>query len=197
MSKYAGLDLALPGRRRTGFALLDLFNRVYDVKTLSSKNEVIEYVVVSKPRLVCIDAPLGLPKYGINRLVEIRAREMGLRLIPPLLGPMRALTMYGMEIANTLRAASFNVLEVHPTSTLKVLGITKHEFQDMVTSMFRGPAISNEHELDALIAAFTCLLHDRGCTEEITGYDGEGSLIIPQRNCAYKVLVNELFRGLD
>jgi Protein of unknown function (DUF429). len=55
----------------------------------------------------------------------------------------------------------------------------------MITSTFNGPIISNKHELDALVAAFTCLLHDRGCTEELIGYEGEGSLVIPQSNCTY------------
>ncbi|KUO87025.1 MAG: DUF429 domain-containing protein [Vulcanisaeta sp.] len=185
MGNYVGLDLALPGRRRTGFGLLDEIKRIYDVKTLSSRHEVIKHVVESMPKFVCIDAPLGLPRYGINRLVEIEARRRGLRLIPPLLGSMKSLTMYGMEIASILRKQGIAVLEVHPTSTLKILNITRQGFLKMITSTFNGPIISNKHELDALVAAFTCLLHDRGCTEELIGYEGEGSLVIPQSNCTY------------
>ncbi len=105
----------------------------------------------------------------------MKARRLGLRLIPPLLGPpMRQLTMYGMQLASELRQHGFRVLEVHPTSTLKIIGMSRQDFIKFITSRLRGgPLISNEHEADALVSAFTCLLHDQGCTEELTGLDDE------------------------
>ncbi|MFB6470978.1 MAG: DUF429 domain-containing protein [Vulcanisaeta sp. AZ3] len=187
---YVGIDLALPGKRRTGFGTLNIINHTYYVRTLSNKKEVVEMTLMNNPKLVCIDAPLGLPRYGINRLIEVKARERGLRLIPPLLGPMRELTNYGIEIASELRDRGINVLECHPTSTLKVLNMSKQEFLALITSVFRGPMVNNKHELDALVAAFTCLLHSHGCTEELIGYEGEGSLIIPRSDCEPKVIIN-------
>lgn len=180
---YAGVDLALPNRRRTGFGLINANEHTYYVSTLSTKDEVINLVLRQPPSLICIDAPLGLPKHGINRLVEVKARRLGLRLIPPLLGPMRQLTMYGMQLAGELRQHGFRVLEVHPTSTLKIIGMSRQDFIKFITLRLRGPLISNEHEVDALVSAFTCLLHDQGCTEELTGLDDEGSLIIPRSDC--------------
>lgn len=186
---YAGIDLALPNRRRTGFGLINTDNNTYYVSTLSTKEEIINSVLRRPLSLICIDAPLGLPKNGINRLVEVKARRLGLRLIPPLLGPpMRWLTIYGIQIAGELRKYGFRVLEVHPTSTLRVLGMSRQDFVKFITSGLRGPVISNEHEVDALVSAFTCLLHDHGCTEELAGLEDEGSLIIPRIDCIPRVI---------
>ena len=192
MGMYVGIDLALPGRRRTGFGLINTGERTYYVSTLATMEEVMELVLRQGPSLVCIDAPLGLPRQGINRLVELRARERGLRLIPPLLGPMRQLTMYGIKLATELRRRGFTVLEVHPTSTLKILGMDRVGFTRFITSVLRGPPVGNEHEVDALASAFTCLLHDRGCTEELSGLEGEGSLVIPRIDCVPRVINHEL-----
>mgnify|MGYP001773487797 CR=1 FL=1 len=189
---YAGIDLALPNKRRTGFGLINTNERIYAVSTLSTKEEVINSILHQSPSLICIDAPLGLPKHGINRLVEVRARKLGLRLIPPLLGPMKQLTIYGIQIATELRNQGFRVLEVHPTSTLKILSMNRQDFIKFITSRLRGPLVSNEHEVDALVSAFTCLLHDYGCTEELTGLEGEGSLVIPRIDCAFRVISHEL-----
>ncbi|WP_243669101.1 DUF429 domain-containing protein [Vulcanisaeta sp. JCM 16161] len=188
---YVGIDLALPNRKRTGLGLINANERTYVVSTLSTKEEIIDVILRQSPSLICIDAPLGLPKRGINRLVEIKARKLGLKLIPPLLGPMRQLTMYGMQIANELRQHGFSVLEVHPTSTLKILGMDRQDFVKFITSRLRGPLIGNEHEVDALVSAFTCLLHDNGCTEELTGLEDEGSLIIPRSDCITRVVSHE------
>ena len=188
---YVGIDLALPGRRRTGFGLINANERTYSVTTLSTKEEIMNLVLSQSPSLVCIDAPLGFPKHGINRLVEVKARKLGLRLIPPLLGPMRQLTMYGIQIAAELRNQGFRVLEVHPTSTLRILRMNRQDFIRFITSRLRGPLVSNEHEVDALVSAFTCLLHDHGCTEELSGLEGEGSLIIPRVDCASWVINHE------
>ncbi|WP_243678216.1 DUF429 domain-containing protein [Vulcanisaeta distributa] len=167
---YVGIDLALPNRKRTGFGLINTGDRTYAVDTLSTREEIINSVLRQSPSLICIDAPLGLPKNGINRLVEVKARRLGLRLIPPLLGPMRWLTIYGIQIASELRKYGFRVLEVHPTSTLRILGMSRQDFVKFITLGLRGgPVISNEHEVDALVSAFTCLLHDHGCTEELAG----------------------------
>ncbi|GAB6944614.1 DUF429 domain-containing protein [Vulcanisaeta sp. JCM 14467] len=190
-SIYAGIDLALPNKRRTGFGLINANERTYSVATLSTKEEIMNLILSQSPSLVCIDAPLGLPKHGINRLVEIKARKLSLRLIPPLLGPMRQLTMYGMQIATELRNQGFRVLEVHPTSTLRILSMNRQDFIKFITSRLRGPLVSNEHEVDALVSAFTCLLHDYGCTEELSGFEGEGSLIIPRVDCASWVISHE------
>ncbi|ADY00587.1 hypothetical protein VMUT_0374 [Vulcanisaeta moutnovskia 768-28] len=192
MSKgiYVGIDLALPNRRRTGFGSLNINEHTYYVSTLSTEEEIINSVLQQDSSLVCIDAPLGFPKYGINRLIEIKARRLGLRLIPPLLGPMRQLTMYGIEISGKLTQLGIRVLEVHPSSTLKVLGMSRQDFINFITLRLRGPLIRNEHEVDALVSAFTCLLHDHGCTEELLGYEGEGSLIIPRNNCILWVIAH-------
>ena len=187
---YVGIDLALPGRKRTGVGVLNIAESMYFVDTLSSREELMSFVLGQKPSFVCIDAPLGLPRHGYNRLVEIKARRLGLRLLPPLLGPMKSLTTYGIQVMNELRQANIKVLEVHPTSTLKVLGINRQGFMGFITSLLRGPQVSNIHEIDALISAFTCLLHGHGCTETLTGYDGEGALIIPRNGCEFRVLLH-------
>ncbi|WP_054844143.1 hypothetical protein [Vulcanisaeta souniana] len=188
---YVGIDLALPGRRRTGVGVLNTVEPMYFVNTLSSREELVSFALGQKPSFVCIDAPpLGLPRHGFNRLIEIKARKLGgLRLLPPLLGSMRLLTMYGIQVANYLRQVNIKVLEVHPTSTLKVLGMDRQGFMRIITSSLRAQ-VSNVHEIDALVSAFTCLLHDHGCTEALTGYgDDEGALIIPRSDCEIQVLL--------
>ncbi|MGC8542761.1 MAG: DUF429 domain-containing protein [Vulcanisaeta sp.] len=192
---YIGVDLALPGKRRTGIGIIDINEHTYYTTTVASQHEIIETIsnnAASKGgrALACIDAPLGLPKYGINRMIEITARRRGLRLIPPLLGPMKSLTMYGIDTANKLKQLGIEVFEVHPTSTLKILNMSRQEFLNYIRSVLRGSTVNNEHEIDALVAAFTCLLHDHECTEEISGYEGEGSLIIPQSGCDLRVIMH-------
>ncbi|WP_143701248.1 DUF429 domain-containing protein [Vulcanisaeta thermophila] len=188
MTRYVGIDLALPGRRRIGYAVIDAESRTYRTRTMANEGELIQEVLADKPRLVCIDAPLTLPRRGVNRLIEVRARGLGLRLLPPLMGPMRELTLFGIKLAEELRGLGFTVLEVHPTSSLKILGLSREEFMSMIKHSINGDAPRNQHEIDALIASFTCYLHDIKCTESIVGYEGEGELIIPRRGCGHELL---------
>jgi len=177
--KYVGIDLALPGRRRIGIALLDARLGLYH--TWLVDDGVVQFVDRLRPSLICIDAPLGLPIRGYNRLVEVRAREIGLKLLPPLLGAMAKLTKYGIEIARELMAKDYVVVEVHPSSTLKLLGLSIEEFLNRLR--FRGSRALSRHEADSLVAAYTCYLRDMGCTEEIHGLEGEGYLVVPSGSC--------------
>lgn len=189
MSTYVGIDLALPGKRRIGYASINAELRIYSVKTLTHEEEILSEVLLDMPRAICIDSPLSLPKEGINRLIEIRARKMGLRLLPPLMGAMKELTLFGMKLAGKLRGMGFTVLEVHPTSTLKILGLGRDEFLRRIKLKPINGTPQNKHEIDALIASYTCYLHSINCIETITGYEGEGELIIPKRGCHGELLV--------
>ncbi len=183
MSEYVGIDLALPGRRRrTGLVAISTSECKGIAVTVAERDEIIGLVIRLRPRLICIDAPLSRPKSGCNRLIEVKARRMGLRLLPPLLGPMRLLTEFAIEIANALKGLGFRVIEVHPTSTLRVLGVDRSFMRDFAKRAFNLDLI-NEHELDAFIAALTCYFYDMKCHEEIWGFEDEGFLVIPKREC--------------
>lgn len=188
MNVYVGIDLALPGRRKIGYASIDTEEYRYRVRTLAQGSEVLDEVLLDKPKAVCVDSPLALPREGANRLIEVKAREMGLRLLPPLMGAMRELTLFGIELAYKLRGMGYVVLEVHPTSTLKILRLSREEFLDRIRRRLTGEIPRNRHEVDALIASYTCYLHSVNCTESITGYEGEGELIIPRRDCHDELL---------
>ncbi|OYT26449.1 MAG: nuclease [Thermoprotei archaeon ex4572_64] len=122
--KIMGIDLAVPGKFKTGIAVLELHSKYIFVKVIDSIN-IVDEVVKTKPQIVAIDAPLTTPSKGINRLIEIRARRFGLKLLPPLMSGMRRLTEYAIEIKNILKSYGVKVIEVHPSSTLKVMNMSR------------------------------------------------------------------------
>lgn len=163
MARVVGIDLAVKRRSSLAFMsgceLLGIANLRAD--------EVVEAVLSWGADVVAIDAPLSEPPpHRINRDVEILARKIGLRLLPPGYGPMRDLTRLGIRIAGELSGAT-RVIEVHPSSSAKLMNLDRRA----LSRAFRGM-----DQADAVISAITALAYLLGRYVEI------GPLVLPLEN---------------
>ncbi len=180
--RAAGVDLAARQTRPTGLALLS--RRLLITSTVRTDGEILEFLQAEKPDIIAIDAPLSAPEEGSLRTADREMIRRGLRVLPPGLGPMRSLTERGIALARDLRSKRFNVIEVHPKSTAKVLGVqcSREGLLKALSSLgmeveVRG--LRNRHEVDAGFAALTGMLHLAGQTEIVGGANG---IVIPSRS---------------
>jgi len=182
--RTAGLDLSGSEERPSGWALLEGLR--VRTRLLKSDSEILELTCRSGPELVAIDAPLTWPKEGYMRDVDRLMHKIGLPVLPPLFPAMRMLTARGIRLAKALRARGLRVIEVHPASTRKVLGLPvkgRKAIQDALLGLgLRGDIEERRltvHELDAITAALTASLHVLGVSELVRTEDGE--ICIPRR----------------
>ena len=109
-----GLDLAGVEARPTGFCkLTEMKAKIILVYT---NEEILKKTLKSKPLIVAVDAPLSL-LHGRKSIEERTGgnlresdRELlrkGIKFFPITLGPMRKLTIRGMELKNTLEQKRF------------------------------------------------------------------------------------------
>ncbi len=168
-----GIDLAALPKNRTGMAV---YNGRFKCSTLHSDLEIIEAILSVNPSVIAVDAPLSLP-YGRCCFNDeccgprkIRACDriligMGHRVFPPGFSFMKQLTMRGMALKAVLEAEGYRMIEVHPGTAKRILGIGGF------------PEAKNEHEDDACAAALTAFLYSQGKCIEVSGPDG--AIVIP------------------
>jgi predicted nuclease with RNAse H fold len=168
-----GLDLAGVETRPTGFCIL----RGLEVGTcdLFTDAEIIEKTVAAQPDVITIDAPLSLPpgRKSIEERTGNHLRQsdrilldMGIKIFPVTLGPMRKLTARGIRLREIFQARGFRVFEAYPGGAQDVLGITRK--QQGVEKLQRGLEAlglrgfhgkSSDHELDAATIAYVGKLY--------------------------------------
>ena len=142
-----------------------------------------------------LDAPLSWPSdlEGSGRQCEVQLAHEGIgtfrttgRTI------IRALVERGIALAAALRSRGFQVIEVYPYgSKVRLLGrpIPKKtapegvawlrgRLEGLVPDLTRHCGVLTHDELDAVIAAYTALLRERGLTEEV-GDPVEGQVCLP------------------
>ena len=178
--KVAGIDLAGRSKQPTGFCCLG--EKHAWVIEIHEDHELISLVKQCSPRVVAIDAPLSLPTTGAYRQVDLRLKKMGCPVLPPLFRGMKLLTERAIKLASMLRGMGFNVIEVHPRSTLKLLGFKEPFSLDVIARSLGFTIVSpssplSKHELDAFAAAYTAWLHLRGKTLIVAEKDG--SIVVP------------------
>ncbi len=163
-----GLDLAGSPERPTGVAFLE---RRLQTCTLFQDEEII--VACQDTKLVAIDAPLSLPKKGALRKCDRDLIRMGYRVLPPLLGGMRALTLRGIRLARLIRKSGTEVIEIHPrTSALILFG--EEDRKKWLRHLEKlGGRPRNKHEIDAAVAALTGKLFLEKKTRNV------GRIVIP------------------
>jgi uncharacterized protein len=172
---YAGIDLAALPANPTGLAAFD--GRSYFCDTARSDDEIFDFILRNKPEAIAIDAPLTLPRgrccfddacCGTRKIRECDRGliKLGFRVFPPGFSFMKQLTLRGKALREKLEAEGFKVIEAHPRTSKRILGIEK----------FEGPR--SEHEDDACAAALTAFLFAQGKCLEIG--DDEGVIVIPQ-----------------
>lgn len=175
-----GIDLSGLERRPTGWALLK--GVLIETKTLYTDSDIIAQTIGNKPILISVDAPLTLPKGGPMRKVDVEMHKRGYPVLPPLFPGMKTLTNRAVRLLRSLVERGMEVIETHPESTRKALGLPKDPVQILESLGAMGFMIQPEgltqHEIDAVLAALTAHLHRIGKTEAIG--DEEGHIIVPK-----------------
>lgn len=197
--KIMGIDLAGKEENPTGICILKMNGKI-SLHTLYGDGEILEKISQDKPSLIVVDAPLSLPKGrcclekececavgGHFRQSEREIRRYG-PVLPLTFTGMKMLTMRGVGLAEAMGRAfkgRCQLKETHPRTVQKILG-----FKDLKRDLgeyFQMPRDSNEHELDALLAALTGFFYLQTCSLELGDRD-EGTIIIPQgRECLQKL----------
>lgn len=173
--RVGGLDLAASERRCSGLAVIDpQEHSLEDLVCLSSDSEILERVLLHRARVLAVDAPLiEVPKF---REVDREAMRRGFRVIPPTLGPMRALTARAWRLYTLLEARGVTVIETHPTSALRSSGARDVvELSEALGVSIEGAEhlLSRRDLRDALISALVALCYVRGdCVNSIRAPDG-------------------------
>ncbi len=182
--RSVGIDRAGAEKNPSGWAALEGLRA--RTALLASDEEIVEATARTSPDLVAIDAPLTLPEVGYAREVDKAMHRLGLHVLPPLFPAMKALTLRGIRLSEALRARGLSVIEVHPASTRKVLGLPVKGRASIQAALLelglKGDLEERElsiHELDAITAALTASFHLLGLSEAVRAHDGE--IIIPRR----------------
>ena len=181
--RFVGVDLAGSPKRPTGWALLD--GRTIMVKELYTDNEILTETVQACPTLVAIDAPLTMPREGALRRADREMRRLGYPVLPPLLPGMKMLTHRAMRLVGNLRKFGVEVIEIHPTSARRALGMPLKDWDEIQRVFLKlgfcggwsGRRLS-PHEIDAITAAIVALLHVCGETQNV-GDPSEGVIVLP------------------
>lgn len=182
--RTVGIDLAGSEANPSGWALLEGL----EVRTALIKpdEEIIRATLSARPSLVAIDAPLSLPRAGYTRKVDREMHKLGFPVLPPLFPAMKKLTLRGMRLAEELAAEGLEVIEVHPASSRKALGLPvkgRKAVQDALLALgLKGDLERKElsiHELDAVTAALTASLRLMGYADLVG--DEEGQICLPRR----------------
>ena len=164
---------------------------------LGADPEILDTVLQARPELVVIDAPLSLPRGRATiedrngphlRACDRELLRLGIRFFPLTLGPMRMLTVRGMEIARKLRRRGLRVLEGYPGGAQDILGIPRKQAgvpalqARLRREGFAGPlrtrALTHD-ELDAVTIAWVGQLFLRG-QAMLIGDPGEGLMVLPK-----------------
>jgi uncharacterized protein len=163
-----GLDLAGVETRPTGFCLLENMKvttcLIYDDKT------ILESIKQTNAKIVCIDAPLSLPpgRKSLEEKSNIHLRDCdrellkrGIRFFPITLGPMRKLTVRGINLKRLLKELDIIALETYPGGAQDVLCISRKQkgLQNLAEGLKKLDIVGindemSDHELDAITCAY-------------------------------------------
>jgi predicted nuclease with RNAse H fold len=181
-----GIDLAASNKNPTGWASLK--NKNVKTQLLYTDNEILENTLQNHPALIAIDAPLSLPKTGeFFRKTDKEMIRKGYRVLPPNFPTMKKLTLRAINLNKLIEEKTYKAIEVHPTSTRKALEMPLKKWktiqENLKTLGLKGEIETRPlatHEIDAVTAAITAVLHLQSQTEHI-GNDKEGYIIVPKK----------------
>jgi predicted nuclease with RNAse H fold len=188
--------------RETGIAIVRE-GRLDLLTAARADEEILAFVTEAGPRAtVAINAPLGLPRgrccladdCGCRYDPGTRSRQIErelLRMRIPTLATalIKVLARRGIALAAALRAVGWEPLEVYPYATLRLLGLPtagkrtllgRRRIQQALQPLVRGldHPDASEHQLDAVVCAYTAHLWRRGLTRTV-GAPDEGLMTIP------------------
>jgi predicted nuclease with RNAse H fold len=180
-----GIDLAASSRNPSGWALLK--GNAVETSLVYTDSEILENIVRNKPALIAIDAPLSLPEKGeVFRKAEREMIRKGYRVFPPNLPAMKKLALRAIRLNRLIEEKRYKTIEVHPTSTRKALQMPRKDWKAIQEALktlgLKGELETRPlatHEIDAVTAALTAVLHLKSQTERVGG-DEEGYIIVPK-----------------
>ena len=144
---YCGIDLAV--KRKTAIGVLEKYEiQIVEVYT---NEEIIN--LCSKAKVVAIDSPLSHSN-GFRNVDKAMIRN-GYKVLPPSF--MKKLVDRAIELSKQLG----NVIETHPTSSMKNINMNWKEFHVI------------KDYVDAAICAAVAMAYDNGCAMEIEANDGK------------------------
>ncbi|RJP17637.1 MAG: DUF429 domain-containing protein [Candidatus Abyssobacteria bacterium SURF_5] len=191
-----GIDLAASPRRPTGICLLTGGKAV--ARVLYSDDDILA-AAVPGIRLIVVDAPLSLPEgrcclksecacaaSGKHfRRCDLEVRNLGIRILPLTIGPMRRLTERGMMLKQEFSRSGFEVIETFPHAAQTIWRIKRTQVQKGIRSFLKGAGIALEgveslslDELDAVTCALVGVYY-LGERFLETGTPDEGRIILP------------------
>lgn len=195
MRRVVGLDLAGSPARTTGGCRLD-GPRKTTTRPLYDDEEIVSWTLEGEPEVVCIDAPLGLPRGRKSldipspphfRLCDLELRRLGIPFFPITLGPMRMLTARGIRLKARFEAAGVPAIESYPGGAQDMLGIprknqgTERLRRALLRRGFRGDVERGgltHDELDAVLCAWVGRWFVQGNALAI-GDASEGRIYLP------------------
>jgi predicted nuclease with RNAse H fold len=155
--------------------------------------EILAKIKAIKPAVVAIDAPLSLPpgRKSLEDRTGVHLRECDRELLkrhikffPITLGPMRKLTLRGINLRYVLEAERLVVIEAYPGGAQDVLGILRKQkgLEKLKSGLERLgiKGLKNElsdHELDAVTCAYVGKLFLEG--KSVT-YGGPEGIVMPK-----------------
>ncbi len=180
-----GIDLAGSSRNPSGCALLK--GNAVKTALVYTDSEILENIVRSHPALIAIDAPLSLPEKGaFFRKADREMIRKGYRVFPPNLPAMKKLALRAIRLNRLIEEKRYKIIEVHPTSTRKALQMPRKDWK-AIQEVLKTLGLKGEletrplatHEIDAVTAALTAVLHMKSQTE-LVGGDEERYIIVPK-----------------
>lgn len=194
-SRVVGLDLTASKVKPTGAAVLDGMR----VKTcsLESDEDIMAFIEKTKPAIVSIDSPLGLPgggaeispSAGIMRVAEYDLNSVGISAYPALIDSMKPLTLRGIKLRREIEAIPDGpkVIESYPGAAQDVLCIPRKQkglelLRAGLTELgLKGPGLKTEShdEMDAITSAIVGRFYEANEFEPM-GIPSEAQLIIPK-----------------
>lgn len=151
---YCGIDLAV--RRKSAVAKIEDNKRdevIIHTNFLNTNEEIVQYCKGSK--VIAIDSPLSLSQGYRN--VDKEMIRKGYRVLPPSF--MKSLVLRALALISYF--PNSKVIETHPTSSLKKLGINWRTFSNV------------KDEVDAVVCVLVAYSYDLGIAEKISSNDGE------------------------
>ncbi|NTW48174.1 MAG: DUF429 domain-containing protein [Chlorobiales bacterium] len=194
---FFGVDLAGKIDEVTGIAAISEKRELIFVNEVKPDIAIRNYIDYHRPVIIGIDAPLTIPngKYGTYASRKCD-RDMVTLGIPAFSTSMLAqLTFRAITIQKSL-TQKYQVIEIYTHATKLRIGIPNKEEKDsqdvrevvqsrlsrFVKNMPRASRVLlSSHALDAVLAAYTALLHHNNLTETI-GDSLEGLIHLPVQN---------------
>ena len=197
-----GIDLAGVEHRETGVAIVE-DDRLIHLGSIDTDAAILAVASTLPPdAAVAINAPLTLPVGRCclddacrcrhdpgTRSREIE-RELARGRIPTLATALiKVLARRGIRLADALRSAGRQPIEVYPFATLRLLGLPTTGKRSRVGRTVIQAALrplvpgldhpdASEHQLDAVVCALTARLWQLGRTRTV-GRADEGLMVVP------------------